>query len=550
MNYFRSFTASLILLLLLFSSGVSQQNNTDRIAEGERFIQTGEYDSAFTSFARAYKEGMAKDSLLYWMAELYRYRSVYDSSLALNLAITNRSDTTLAEAVFRQRFLIYSSLGWSDKVRMISDSLVIYGTARDRFSSSLDLVLNGGVAQENQHIDTTYFWGDSRDTTGERTVTGNYLDLMSRLKLNWRMRRGRTLSLGLKLTASKPYYTESNSFTVDSSFVNGGISLHIKDLFPTITAGYSGSIKKSFNNELSVRNGIDISHAKVNGTRLLLTYAGYDLEYFLNDSPMRHTLWLGSSFIPSSQWSFSCIGTGYITDQSQISLALPVSILYADSIDEVMPPLYSDETYSTKITPDNFDFLDGMSFPERLLYLTQLNGDITSALADSVLSLSKVVPTTYFSINPKVERKVALPGDFQIRLSGGWRFDYYPEPYEWDVIPVSVLYDDTYYLIFNRSDSTLYGITAIPSVEYSSGTVEMNGTVTEGFRRKSVQRRDNTVQAGVHFQKRWERFGTLSLEGEFFRRWSTLEETAPILIPKWHWEIGLRWRKTFNLTGK
>jgi hypothetical protein len=120
-----SHRAFLIIIFLLSAAGFAAAPADCRAIckKGKSALQSGSLDSAKYYFFLAYKKGMPPESLYYFLGETYLANHTYDSALALNYAIGKTEDKPFLTRVLKQRYLIYSGLGWDGMAESVLDSM-------------------------------------------------------------------------------------------------------------------------------------------------------------------------------------------------------------------------------------------------------------------------------------------------------------------------------------------------------------------------------------------------------------------------------------------
>ena len=108
------------------------------IVAGKRSLQNNELDSAKLYFTAAYECGMSKDTLYYYVAEIYLRRGSIDTALVFNWAL-ERNGVFDRETCLKQRSRIYRTVGWRKKADSLSSGLTRKGTEQ-----SVSLGLSGG----------------------------------------------------------------------------------------------------------------------------------------------------------------------------------------------------------------------------------------------------------------------------------------------------------------------------------------------------------------------------------------------------------------------
>jgi hypothetical protein len=544
-------------MALTVFTGASQTNAVesalpaDWCIAGEKALAAGHHDSAFFFFSKAYLAGMSEDSLYYFLSEYYRTKSALDSALALNYAIKNRTDGKFVQAQYLQRYRIFSTLGWSAESRTMMDSLETVGYHR-LFNLIPELALQAGIGYkyEPRWIDTTFFWGAADDPDGHTTYQGEFHALNTTLRWNLPQIRGRRLSTGIRAGASKPYYAGRSPWETDSTFLTGGVFARVNDLWKGVGIEYNARLKRYFSDDVAINNSIEMSFIKARAQRVGAIMAGYDREDDLSSRSVRHFIWGVTSLQASDRWTFSLSGSGYLTDATPIAIPQPVLVIFLDQLQKALPDLYSDSTFTVRLTPDTIR-LDTMTISQRLTIgpatANALNNTLAASLQADTVILMKKIPSRFISLNPMVQHSRPLPFKLNAAIDCGWRVDYYPERYEWDEMPFTTLSaDKRYYLGFNRSDTAYYGLSAAPTTQFANGVLTLVSRPTTALKPTSARRIDNTATLNLSLEREFKAAGAIRLAGAVAKTWSTLSDRVPIAIPDWSWSVALTWRVTFS----
>ena len=540
------YLAVLVIIVTLSPAGADTASSTVSrwCRTGETLLAEGESDSAFVCFSNAYAGGMSRDSLYYYLGEYYRTRLVYDSALALNFAAGHSVTTPLLLNILIQRYRIYSALEWDGPARPLLDTIRRMAPRHPgRILPDLQIRTSLGYSSEKQFIDTTFFWGDMSNSEGEKRIGGEYHTLDT--KMDWRIAAigRRTLNSGVKLGLSKPFYTSGVPWDFDSTLLFAGAFVQIGELLNGLGCSYGARVKKAFDTSIVVNNSLEFTLTAMRGQNSLAAMIGYEREDAVGASNVRHLLWGLASVNVRDPLTFTVLMNCNLAQAVTVSAQLPSAILFVDNAGDGFPDIYRDNAYEEKVVPDTVR-LDTMSFVERIAFVSALNTDIAAAQRDSFVSITKVLPSQYFSVNPQMQVHLPLRSGFSIGFDCSWRLDWYPQPYEWDNIPLSYFNtSDQYCLLFNRSDSSLYGVTTLPGIQYQSGALSFVPEITSSFSHESLKRIDNTLGTSIMMGREWQRAGSIRILGSISKTWSTLSDHAPIDIPDWSWSFGLSWQK-------
>lgn len=503
--------------------------------EGVTAIENGKPDTALNIFLKAYAAGMPAESLYYFWADAYLRKGAYDSALALNFSIDEPSEQDFGIDLLKQRYLIYSALGWKAQADSVIDSLKTFGRYRTRrFVPTVDLRLGAGYRYANELIDTTQPWGGN-DEDGQSVEKGT--GYSGHVKLTWSLPwlPDDMLSAGVGVKADKPYWAGERLSDMDSASVSASAFAGLSNLLDRFSVDYTAEYRRYYDKTDNVDQTLSLAYFTALPAGTFLLNGGYGLTLAQPDSVESHNAWLmtwfGTDLSPRLRLGISISALAVFADQYTVT-DNSYDILYVDDVSSPNPTYYRDSSYTEPIRQS--DYLSTFHY-------------VTSGINASrtPLKVSKTIPQTHMIGGVGIEPAIATP--FGLRLTPGlrWNISYYPAPYQWYVLDEG-LPDTANHFARNRADGKYYHVVSGPRIIWlaDSVTQEFDGPVDN--RVISRHRIDNAISGKVSLTRGFGTFGALTLSAAGAKTWSTLSGRTPVDIPDWHWSVSLNWRKVIN----
>lgn len=515
-----------ITALSAVSANAKERKHLDSAAfhwlSGLEAAHDSRVDSALSYLRMAHSEGISDDSLYYLWAETFLYKGVYDTALALNFSIKSQHNGELYGKALKQRYLIYSALGWESEAKTIYDSLQSGHTlAMKKFLPECDLYISSGVYAEKNLLEREYPF--PRPPGGSDTIIDGILDGSLRLAWSLPLKKGQDIRFGAGLL-----YRGSRFGNVSS----------MQKLNDSTDMALSGFVRYSL---LS--------------NRLSFNYSISRTEDFLDRVLLRHQWSIRSLFITDTWFGSLEAGYRYRNPSTRHYYYLRG---YADRL----IGMKSDLSFSLMLSGIE---LDDYQYGNDILYLyvkdSRLYFDSLLTPVTSVLMLSKTdkynvipnecsIPQSFLGINPQVRYERQLSERISTGCGLGYFVTRYRKPYIWmDLhmeqkdIPTTGIYSggSESYLVYDLDRHGYYWIDSIASV-HSVFPDPRGVTIT----RHSMRRVDQTLSLDLFFTCSIGRAGDVEFNLTAERNFSTLSNAAPVDIQKWYGEATVTWYFNFK----
>ncbi|MBD3393495.1 MAG: hypothetical protein GF418_15270 [Chitinivibrionales bacterium] len=547
-----------VVLVLSCGARAKQQEYRTVCDDGVRALEDGRLDSAQSLFTIARSKGMPRDSLLYFWGEVYRRRGVLDTALALNLAVSPAPTGSFAFAVLKQRYLIYSALGWQEKASAILDSV----KARGRYRRSLlaprtDFGLTVGYQSLNETVGGAYPWNEyvSLDTTDvEHGVHGR-----ADVRLGWGipLKDGRSIALETGYAGTKPYYVQDHMLDSMKLNMTGYGLIRAEGLFDRLSLELRFGARRDYLGDYSSVDNIEATYIVPDARRLRVASAGYGIELGPGPDLQHQNVWLlgylDNSIARGRGWSFSFLASGYSADAVDYSFSEAANVFYVDDVDADFVTHYTDSSYATMVDTTGDSVYQYVAEAQYTYDLVPL-----SSLYDS--PIESTIPQDFLSAGPSVAYTYTFVKWLKGRAGMGWNMRYYPQQYEWvtlDRDEAEKYTSASSRLAYNRADGRYYLLQERiqpQSVLYFTSTdmshvderYEDTPAVFTSPQYRKVRRIDNEIAFNLSLESGIGAFGTLVLRGNISHTWSTLDNDAPVDVPGFQWWASLAWEKSIR----
>ncbi len=482
-------------------------------------------DSAFMYLNKAFKQGIAEDSLYYLWAEIYLRKGELDTALALNYAV--KTDTSAASAgfgrdVLNQRQAIFSSLGWDAEARGVGKKLNgSASSALHRLIPECNLNLSGGGYYENSAADRHYPNARASDST-TRFSNGTGAAL---LRVGWRLPLGNShkLKIGGKLRVagsrfSLPAQTVKGTDSADAAV---GAFLRYSGLSEKINAGYAFSRKKDFlKNESFVH--------EFNAGSVVLTknwIASLDMT-FQYEYPLRRNYYYIMVYGDHEMDAKNTVGFNFVVSgltEENLNLIDKQYFMYVDDA-----AVYTDATYATPLRS-----------------AVGLMSSMDSA------GWSYSMPMSYWALQPQAHFERRLTRKVTLGVAGTYAVSWYPEKFTWydvrypegmeprDIGIRNPRTGEDKFIAFNKGDGQFYWVRSLRSM--NNAVLDTLPVIFHDERRI-----DQGVTLGVYVKSSFARFGDVILDATIRRNFSTLMTLAPLDIQRWYGTVTLTWLFRFK----
>ncbi len=516
-------TGFLTILIFMLSSGTfaasagsGQKPASWYWQKGLDAARNGATDSALSLMRQSFGRGIPDDSLYYLWAEVYLYKGSLDTALALNFSVKTFPGRGLRTKALKQRYGIYSALGWQREADAVRDSLAREpGMLLRRLLPECNLFLSGGVYRENITVNRNYPF-EPREYDSTATFTEGNGD--ASLRLGWTVPIGRTQ--GLQFGARLLYFGSRFSTT---------------------------SLKERFNDSTDISAGGYLRYTLFSN-RLAVSYTGSRRKDFIHNTTFMHQFALRYGF-PAAQWIGS-LEAGY-------SYRFPLQRHYYSIRTNFDRPMDSknDIGYTLQFSgmrteplkiEENIPILfvkDGVIYRNSNFESPISNiKELTNATPYMATSIAR----SYSSINPNLRHEYRINKVFSTGLNGGYTCTWYHGKYEWFVLtyPYSEIpqiegaqeiVNSTTIMTYDGNDHRYY---------WAEGIGITNKIKTETIHPisfHSEQRVDQALTLNLFFKCSLGRFGDIMLDILMERYFSTLARSAPVDIQKWYGELMLTW---------
>ena len=489
----------------------------DPIGRGIRLLAAGHPDSAVGPFLEAHAEGMPKDSLYYFLAEIARRKTALDTAMGFNLAVGTPAPGAFRDSVLAQRYRLYVASGLTSDAAALRDSLSTLPDASPRRLGRLSRItarLGTGWFRESSPAAFAYpfrigLGGYEPEGFQHRARGGFEFPIHEGGRMAW--------TGGMEMQALKSYAKDSVDYRLGAALRaerpgREGWSAGVGAEAGRITgSGWVGACKAE-GGWLSLRPA-----------GLALIMGGIATEWDERGRQRFQSAWL-TGFRDATSGS----GRGFTAMLSLTGLRLdPISEtlawreIYVDDVSLPRPVHYQDATYS-----DSLPSTGRGTFAR----YTSAAGSV-STVSNAPQSCLTAAPSIAFAL-PLGSGVIA---ELTLAASGSW----YPEPYRWDRAPLpqgDPATGDFLGFARNRADGR----------DYAAYLIQGNGGFTETYGAAPVVRRERTrldgqAEAEFGVRRSFAGWGTLAASVGARRNATTLEGEAPVWIPEWYAGAALRW---------
>lgn len=530
-----------LLLLVIPALGNTEKTTSFKTSfkKGIAFLDAGKSDSAIQYFVNSFSSGLSRDSLFYFWAEALLQKNVLDSSLAANFMIKAPHNDIFTLKVLKQRQSIYERLGWKNEAQALDDTIyAIPEYKRKAFIPELSLNLYAGYARNAVVSDTSSPWGSGYSTFKKEQE--NNLSAGFDVSSAWqKKRKQKTYSAGVGVSANRYTREITQRYrTTDSIDITGSISGSLTGANTAVTVHFSAN--RRFDDSLFI--GASVEGGIVGpGKWLPMLWSGASI-YLKTDASFSNARgWLLLSARQKVRQKFSISYQTFfnlmISEKTEIGQLETVEVLYAENARLQYPVFYTDKTCSTIIDTSLYtDLITG-----------EIKKNIVKSATDTNTASVLVIFNTYMSITPRVSLQAGTK--FPIKFGIGWRLNYYPGKYEWDVI-----IEDPLYIVYSKTDDAFYWIPAnqkeIVTITGENGGIAISPSIEQNefyTQHHSMLRIDNAVSADFSIQVYDGKIGNGIIRSAILKNWSTLSGKIPIDIQNWNFSLFFEWNfKTKN----
>jgi hypothetical protein len=483
--------------------------------QGVTAARKGATDSALYCMKKSFASGISDDSLYYLWAEIFLYRGVLDTALALNYSIPVHDGSALIKKVTEQRYAIYKTLGWGKEAQALLDSLNIRppGWWR-RFIPECTVYLSGGGYFENNTADKNYPYPRDSDST-ETVVNGNGI---ASVRAGWHIPVGKTQGIRfggkLRYAGSRFSVASSTAHLNDSADASFGAYLNYSLFSNRLQTGYAFSRKKDFLDTKTYLHQFFMRYAFLTKKWLGSVEAGYNYE-----APIKEHFYYLMNY-----WDRE------IDKKNSVSFTLFLSGMTAETFTFSEDVVY---IYVKDGTAWNTDFSQplwiGVEF-----------------ISNHATGIDYAIPQSHWAVNPHIRYERRLSKRFSFGTGCGYNGNWYREKNSWvdfnypeEEIPQVTgkgIEGNEKYLAYNYNDGNYYWVT---NWEMGIGqvTVELD-SLPVIYKKRRV---DQSLSLNLFFKSDFGKLGDVILDITARRNFSSLMKSAPVDIQRWYGEMMLTW---------
>ncbi len=530
MRYLQSIQSSLVFLLSLSGFCLAKQEcalvqlEADpshlQTCQGIEAIRTNKPDSAREFFLGAFRQGLSRDSLYYYLSEVAFSTFAFDTAMAFNLSINTPKEEPFRQAVLDQRYRLYIQVGIPLAAKAILDSMSIK-PSHSKPPKELHLRLGTGYFRESNYSAKDYPFG---------------FDLGGFLSEGWQFRNQAELIWPLSSFAGESWCLGFNadgikSFAKDSLDYRGGALLRVKGFFSdSLTFSLSGQVGKVSGFGYVSTYKLESAYLAFTSNGLTLVQGGYESE---RDETWRHRFdgfWFSFYHDHSPRHGYG-FNFGLTTSLIRVDVTeeeKSIHVIYIDDVTKAKPTHYQNENFR--------DTLPGSGISTFLRYSTA-TGTFTSRNR-SPQGLAMILPSLGYAF--------VLPWKFSVDVGITYTSIFYTEPYTWQEAETPPPFSNTAAsgfrgLALSRADGKLYSALLL---QESGGFQEYYGATS--LQEKSIYRLDQQWGTRISMRRHWGPLGTFALEGQFKKNESNIADRASYWIPKWEIGANLKWNRSWQ----
>jgi hypothetical protein len=494
------------------SASVVQQWN-----RGLSAARSGNADTALVCLKRAFAGGLSDDSLYYLWAEVFLYRGVLDTALALNYSVVTPSGTALHRQLLKQRHTIFSSLGWKKEADALLDSLGgKHVSLLRKLLPECNLYLSGGAYRENNAVDKNYPYPRSSDSVANITNGSG----IASLRVGWKVPVTATqgVQFGGRLRFAGSRFTLASSATRldDSADAALGAYCNYTLFSERLSVNYTFSRKRDFLGAKSFWHQAALRYAILSTNWFGTVEAGYNYENPVREHYYYLMTWWDREITKKHDLSFSLFLSGLSAGDLRVDDDIPFVYVKEGTI-------YNDSAYARPL-------LVTIGLSQEALYDT--------------LRSERVIPISFWGVNPNLRYEYRFNRKVTAGIAGNYQVSWYRGTYTWvdyryqsAEVPRTGIrnpFQSESYIAFNADDQRYYWIESIRSTR--DITLDTQPIL---FHRK--RRIDQALTLDLFLKSSFGRLGDAVIDVVGRRNFSNLEKSAPIDIERWYGAVTLTW---------
>jgi len=502
------------------------------VVAGMRSLDTRNFTDAGRYFAGAFRCGVRKDSMHYYIAELYLRQMVLDTALVFNMAV-EQAGTFPRELWTVQRAKIYWLIGRKKQ----ADSLLTTLQEKERHDLSLSFSGRRSVLALNKFTyvlhPTLYSLSNDTDDMGGQSVFYRYTRLSKNMKLPW--------FLQMHVNSYHPVPTRyfADEFT-DTLFRSCGLSAGFGTLgkTPELTVGSRGRFHPEGKADI-----YRYAHLSLPFAKQYLGIVRYDQK------------WVDDSILDESKIDLSGIRfSSWEKTNSYLHLTLSYRFARSDFLQRrqdvfgVYRPLptgyisMDDRAIADSTQPGMVVFKD----PE---YREEFSGFRGREWNKQPMMYLLTAPEHDVNATLKYNLTYAFPFAIKLDCVSSVQAVYYIEKLSWYTddnntfakIPLYRLFRDCA-IVYNRANEKWYLYTDIlDATYYADKMYELS------LRHHEKRRLDTYFVVSSTVRREWATLGELFITGTFTKGFSTLSKHDPMVTLNYGWELSAGWIKDVSI---
>lgn len=505
---------------------------------GKSTLQSGNLDSAKYYFFMAYKSGMPAESLYYFLSETYVANYSFDSALALNYAIGEAGEKAFRTRILKQRYLIYSGLGWKKEAQSVLDSMKSFTNYKvSALIPELYLNIGTGYKYEKQTIDTVLPWGIEEYDASDGILYHTECNLKWKLPLLPKNR----FHAGIGMKAEKPYWTGNDPEVMDSVSFSAKVFLGVDNIFDHLSLSYDNRYKRYYSKSNIFSHSLNASYSLFNYTALWFLSGTYTLDLDDTYSLDNQTFFIASyhDFFLQKKWG--------------INLFLSVMGYFAEKVNEQFyNPASALQIYFVERRGNQVEYYTDDTFTEKLDTTGVLWTTFSFMLHDTSNReyMTRVTPQKHLIYSATISYSRELFKKIIGRLGLQWQLSHYLQEYEWiscDRATLNILTKKKE-LALDKNDKQYYYFDDPPHIYPmdSKNIVEDISNETALLEYHHKKRVDSFLGLTLSLGREFRRFGNFSIRGNLGKTWSTLKEDSPFEIQDYYGAVSFQWNKKFS----
>jgi hypothetical protein len=550
--------AAAVFAAILFSSSPARAGAPDTASaayncrKGLDMIGRCSYDDALYFFGRAASAGMSKDSLCFFLAQVYLSKGDFDTALVFNYGIGAKDNTALAIGKYKQRRAIYSGLGWDKDAKAAEDSLNRYPSYRFRYLVP-DVIGRLGTDYSSMVEKEQKSFPDPGPLSDNRYAGFGYV---GGCNVRWTVPFVKSLAAqaGIDASVASMYYRSSTA--IDS--VNASCGFFAGILHANTGAALEYGMRRvvDYLGAYSTQNSISLSRSRKGVRWFSYMSGGYEIEVGASLATENRKTWLlgylDESIGTGKGFSFLFVASGFFAQPVRQD-ARGYQVMYVNDVRAATVVHLRDSA--------------GAMVPIERVFSSSATVKDYKIKSVPLLFDYKVFPQDQLQLNGGVSYFFPLRYRLTAGVSAGASCTYYPQRFEWSeswIADNEAIIDPATGMkrvAYSFKDGNYYGVkTLAPEadniIDWSAFREEYSSAPL--FVRHFVKRRvDVSPSLALSLRRDFGVFGSLRVKGEVAKNFSTIKKAsiagwtisdveAPFSIPDRSWAVSLVWNYSFS----